>query len=92
MYLSRITLTAPGNDSGPGLNAAVAVDLIWAVTEERDRVEHVSAQAVPGRIEIGVFTAQPDPATALAAARRLAGQACERSAPLSGWTWTASST
>ena len=85
MYLARITLTAPADASGPGLTAALAVDLIWAVTSPHDRVEHVSARAAPGRIEIGLFTSSADPGTAAGLARR----ACERSAPLAGWTWTA---
>lgn len=88
MRMSRITLTAPENTGGPGFCAAVAVDLIWAVTAPPDRVEHIAARAAPGCIEIGVFTTLPDSAAALAAARRLAIRACDRSALLRGWSWT----
>lgn len=83
MHLARITLTAPARAGGPGLTAAVAIDLIWAVADPHDWVEHVSAQASPGRIEIGLFTSSSDPGTAEGLARR----ACERSTPLAGWTW-----
>ncbi len=82
--MSRITLTAPAHAGGPGMGTALAIDLIWAVSDAHDHVEHVSAQASPGRIEIGVFTVLPSPATA----HRLARRACERSTALRGWTWS----
>ncbi len=88
MRMSRITLTAPENTGGSGFCAAVVIDLIWAVTAPHDRVEHVAVRAVPGRIEIGVFTTLPDSAAARAAARSLAIRACDRSALLHGWSWT----
>jgi hypothetical protein len=88
MRMSRITLTAPENTDEACFRAAVAIDLIWAVTVPRDRVEHIAALAAPGRVEIGVFTTLPDSAAALAAARCLAIRACARSALLHGWSWT----
>lgn len=88
MHMSRITLTAPENTAEPCFCAAMAVDLIWAVTAPHDRVEHVAALAAAARVEIGVFTTHPDSAAALAAAQRLAVRACARSALLHGWSWT----
>ncbi|UNO41650.1 hypothetical protein [Streptomyces sp. MST-110588] len=87
MRLTLITLTGTGHPPPHGLQAPLLVDLLWAAATPADRVEHVSARAGPGHIDLGVYTRAPYGESARAAVA-VVRRALALNSSLRGWALT----
>lgn len=87
VYLAMIsiTLSAPSGSGHREIERNLVIDTLWATAERGDRLEHLFAQVVPGRIDIVVFVMAENQQQAAHAAERIHRAAILRSPVLSGW-------
>ncbi|MFH8385945.1 hypothetical protein ACH4E7_34345 [Kitasatospora sp. NPDC018058] len=85
MELTLIALTAADPVAVRPPDRRHIIDLLWAAAAPGERLEHVSVQARPHDIRLGMFTVATPGLTARAAALAICRRALAISPPLSGW-------
>ncbi|GAA1240395.1 hypothetical protein GCM10009665_34070 [Kitasatospora nipponensis] len=85
MELTLITLSADGPATGHLLDGGRVGDLMWAASRPGELLEHVSTQAGPGWLHLGVFTLTSEQHTAGSAALAICRRALAASPLLRGW-------
>jgi hypothetical protein len=59
MHLTIVTLVAPRSEATKVLEHLEIVETLWAAADPGVLLEHISAQAGPGRVRLGFFTKKP---------------------------------
>ncbi|WP_129308553.1 hypothetical protein [Streptomyces sp. L2] len=85
MLMATATLVATDAATHRRLEAAAVTDIVWASAKPSDDLEHVHAQAVPGRIELTFFHRTRSPSAAISAAWEICLRALNSSPPLAHW-------
>ncbi|MDF3139964.1 MULTISPECIES: hypothetical protein [unclassified Streptomyces] len=85
MLMATATLVATEGAKQRKLEATVVTDIVWASAKPADDLEHVHAQAAPGRIELTFFHRTRNPAEAISAAGEICLRALNSSPSLAHW-------
>lgn len=83
--MARVALDATRESVFPDIDADVVADLLWALAEPENRLEHVHAISAKGRVELVFFHLVTDPGQAADASERLCRLAIATSPRLRGW-------
>lgn len=85
MYLVIISLVPDPTAAAPHLDVNVLIDLLWAVADPADAIEHIAARTGPGTADIGLYLRAPSSGAAERRAHDLLERVTRTAPVLRGW-------
>lgn len=85
MYLAVLSLGAGPEIADQTLDPELLVDVLWAIADPADRIDHISTLSGPGRANVGCYLRADTQSDAERRARTLLERATATAPLLRGW-------